>query len=238
MEENPLAASPRGEWERIRRKYSELHLTPIGPDNLSWLIAGRPDPCVSRRYFDLVSGSFSKGLLSDAAQQLLEFFRRHTFTFHCSGWTDRALGAICLQDERAAMKFLNPYWSQVRKPLPKSTMAAFEALRLVEGKHRKHWLTATRWMRDFYARASSYRKADQRFPSEALKEYRKRPAAISHTCLTDRGLKAIAEAVANRPNASANALCDRALAIMFPKTSRSTIAHLRANVKKRLPFRP
>lgn len=232
IHEKTLESSPRDKWESVRSRFPELRLTPIGPDNLAWLYAGRPDPSASRLYFDRISTSFFKGLLSDAAEQLLEFSQQHPFTFNYSGWVDAALGATCLQDERAALKFLKPYWKQARKPLPQSTMAAFEALRQVDGAHRRHWLAAIQWMKHFYDRTNGDRGAGRYFVSEAPQAYRQRLGAKHRSCLTETDLKAIAKAITERPNSSATALCDAALAIVFPKTSASTIAHLRASVKR------
>jgi hypothetical protein len=42
----------------------------------------------------MVCLSLSKELFSDAAEQLLQFFLQHPSTFECSGWVNRALGAI------------------------------------------------------------------------------------------------------------------------------------------------
>lgn len=232
-------SSSRKEWEETRRTSPELRLISIGPDDLSWLIAGRPEASASRECFDRVCLSMSEERFRDAANQLLEFFRQHSSTFQCSGWVDGALGAICLNDKQAALKFLKPYWLQIRKPLPKSTMVAFEALSLVDGGHRRHWLAAIRWIQAFYWQAARYYsgKTDSRFVSEALHNYLKRPAGRNHACLTDQSLKAIAKAVVSRPNAPSTALCDNALAILFPDTSASTIAHLRAKAKKQFPSR-
>ena len=111
-------------------------------------------------------------------------------------------------------------------------MAAFEAFRQVDGAHRRHWLAAIQWMKLFYDRTNGDRGASRYFVSNVLQEYRQRLREKNHSCLTEAGLKAIATTITERPNSSATALCDRALAIMIPKTSGSTITHLRANVKR------
>jgi hypothetical protein len=235
MDRKPVPVGPAVEWESIRRKLPELHLTSLGPnpDDLSWLILGRPDPSASQRYWRAVSESMSQRQLSEAAQQLLKFFKDHPVTFQCSGWVATAMGQIILEDESAALKFLKPYWKQIRRPLPKSTMSAYEALFLVQGEHRKHWMAATNWMRHFCEREHNGREADFRFVDRALDQYRKRPGAMRHSCLSDEGLKAIAHAVVKYPDLSVSTLCDHALTVLFPETSQSTLVHLRASLQKK-----
>lgn len=229
-------SGPAAEWESARTRYPELHLMSLGrnPDDLSWLILGWPDGSISRRYWKVIYASFSEERLSEAAEQLLNFFRDHPFTFHCSGWVATALGRIILEDESAAIRFVRPYWSQIRRPAPTSTMVAFKALAAVgEGEHRQHWIAAANWMRRFYERKQDNREKDFHFANRALVAYRNRPKAKDHGCLDRNGLTAIAKAAFNYPELNAAHLCDRALVEVFPGTSLSTLQHVRASSRKK-----
>lgn len=112
-------------------------------------------------------------------------------------------------------------------------MIAFEALRIVEGEHRKHWMTAARWMRRFYQKEHDNREQDFHFANRALVGYRNRLTAKDHCCLTEIQLKAIAKAAFNHPEVNSANLCDRALVEVFPGTSLSTLQHLRASSRRK-----
>jgi hypothetical protein len=221
------------EWEQYRAKFPELQLTHIR-DKLGWLFCGAPDdPNVSLENWNFFHKKMSEGCAIEAARQLLKFLEHHRYTFWHSGWVNAALGQLVLEDESAAQVFIKPYWRQARRSPPKSTMAAYEALTLVRAEHRKHWLRAVNWMRSFHQRKHRQRESDTQFAGRALKEYRDRPDPVQHTCLQDDGLKAIAIAVVNYPRLRSTELCDQALVELYPETSRSTLGHLRAEIKKR-----
>ena len=107
-----------------------------------------PNPVLSLKYFRAVSSSMASGKPRDAIKQVIALYRRNFLTFRGSGWVTTVAGRLVLDDETTSKEFVKLYWREARKPPPKSRISALEALGLTQGDHRKHWLAATRWMRD------------------------------------------------------------------------------------------
>jgi hypothetical protein len=218
-------------WRRYEVRFPELQLTHFR-DKLEWLYGGEPDdPDVSLENWNLFRAKMSEGNAREAARQLLKFSEHHQFTFWHSGWVKAALGRLILEDESAAQEFIKPYRGRARGPLPKSKMAAYEALRLVQGRHRKHWLAAIAWMLRFCQKSDLPRESHL-FVDRALFAYWDCVGIRDHSCLSEKALTVIAMAVWDDPALSSSILCDRALARLY-HSSPSTLTHLRADLKKR-----
>ena len=231
MENETRPEDPLSEWRRYEASFPDLQLTHFR-DKLDWLYGGEPDhPDVSLENWKLFRTKMSGRKANEAARQLLKFWEDHPVTFMHSGWVNAALGQIVLEDESASKEFTKPYWARNRRPIPKSTMAAYQVLSLMRGPHREHWLAAVRWMLHFYQENDLPKEKDSRFTDRALIAYWDRADAPEHSCLGENALRAIAMTVRVCPDWSSTKLCDQALATLC-RTSPSTLSHLRADINK------
>lgn len=222
---------PRGntKWEWRRANDPVLELTPL-KDNLSWLMAGEPDPEISVKFW---AHCAVENDVSKICEYLQKFMKEHRPTFVYSGWVRTVVGRVVLEDSDAAKKLIKAYW---KKPRPtRSSENAYRALRRVQGRHQAHWLCAAQRMQEFrdaWIRQSrgKFRKDedDNRFVSAASQAYKDIRLC---NCLGKRGLVIIADAVLDHPKAAASTIVDCALANLF-RTSQGTLAHLRAQINR------
>jgi hypothetical protein len=230
--ETKRAEHPFSRWGRYGIRYPQLQLTHFR-DKLDWLFGGEPDnPDVSLKNWNLFRAKMSEGNAREAALRLLRFSEHHQFTFRHSGWVKAALGQLILEDESASQEFIKPYWRRARRPLQKSTMGAYDSLTLMRDGHRKHWLAAGAWMLRFCEKNDLPGESCTLFVDRALIAYWDRAGVPEHSCLCEKALTAIAMTVWDDPTLSPAMLCDHALAKLY-HTSPSTLAHLRADLRKR-----
>jgi hypothetical protein len=235
-------AEENKQWWFYRQKYPELQLTPINGDRLTWLFAGNPDPKLSFEYrvlfevywTDYVKHSaageshLAEQELLRASELLADFFNRHTFTFRASGWVLETIGVLAITNERAAAHFQKTYWKIANKSSPKADRA-YEALTAYSDEHREHLRLAVAHVRKMY----NPRNTLEAFKSRILKAYKERKG-VRCTCLSNKLLFRICEAVFNFPEEPTNSrLADLAMAKLF-ETGVSTLAHLRASANTRL----
>jgi hypothetical protein len=214
------------EWERHRKADAALQLTPLR-DDLDWLLAGEPDPDVSIDFWVLCTDETSAAEIS---RHLLNFSNNYLSTFLLSGWVDAFIGRIIVKDKDLGQAFIKEFWKKSRPA--HGRVRAYQALVLVKGGHRDHWLNATSWMQNFRKRSHSDREKDLRFIGRALEKYLHRADYVRCACLPDKYLKQIAATVLDHPrDASRSKVCTDALAKVF-RISPSTLTHVRADIKK------
>jgi hypothetical protein len=131
------------EWERHRKADAALQLTPLR-DDLDWLLAGEPDPDVSIDFWVLCTDETSAAEIS---RHLLNFSNNYLSTFLLSGWVDAFIGRIIVKDKDLGQAFIKEFWKKSRPA--HGRVRAYQALVLVKGGHRDHWLNATSWMQNF-----------------------------------------------------------------------------------------
>jgi hypothetical protein len=215
------------EWERQRKTEAALQLVPLR-DDLEWFLAGGPDPDISVDFFVLCADAASAAEISS---YLLEFSKNYPATFLLSGWVDAFIGRIIRDDKDLGQTFIKKYWKP-RRPA-NSRNQAYQALALVKGKHRIHWLNAAFWMQNFRNRSHSDRQTDAVFIKRAVKKYRERPEYVHCECLPEEYLEQVAATVLDRHHdAPRSVVYAEALARSFG-ISLSTLDHVRARTNKR-----
>jgi len=214
-------------WERLRKTDAVLQLAPMR-DLLDWLLAGEPDPESSLDYFDLCSDQTDA---TEVGRYLLEFGKKHPFAFLHSGWVRAVVGRVVLEDENATRQFIKAYWKQARPA--KSRDRAYQALRLVQGEHQRHWSSAASWMQNFRKQQHTPRESDSRFVGRAIEAYSRDKSQKPCNCVDNESLKKIAVTVLDNPEAPPSAVVDYALA-KVAEISHGTLTHLRAKINRRL----
>lgn len=89
-------------WRHAQKNDPILQLTPM-VDELEWLMAGEPD---FEHSVTFLASCREEGDPAKVSDLLVEFYKKHTFTFWASGWVRAVVGRLVLGDKMAIGRFL------------------------------------------------------------------------------------------------------------------------------------